>query len=330
MKQTKNYLISRSPLYQLSSKTKLAELLGVSKQYLLHFKYTRDNYKCWERPKKNNNGTRPVEDPNYELKKIQSKLNKLLSRIVTSEYLMSGKKHSNYIVNAQYHKDNPYIFCFDLSKFFQRATRNYIFKSFVNEFKMSSDIAWLITDLVTIPNKDNTDGYIPTGSPSSQSVIYWAYKKMFDKILLIAEQKHLKFSLYVDDMTFSSNKPIRNSFPKTIEKMCTKVGLEINDTKTKYFSKGDYKEITGCVITLSSVLKVPNKRRKDFLDIIKNNPIEEMTVKEIRSIYGKLNSMRQIEPNIFPQIYNRVKKQYYKLGAQYSNKSKKSNGKNND
>ena len=55
-----------------------------------------------------------------------------------------------------------------------------------------------------------------------------------------------------------------------------------------------------------------------------------MTVKEIRSIYGKLNSMRQIEPNIFPQIYNRVKKQYYKLGAQYSNKSKKSNGKNND
>jgi hypothetical protein len=326
MKQIKSYPINHSPLYKLSNKTKLADILGIDKRYLLHFKYTRDNYKCWERPKKNDNGTRPVEDPKYELKKIQSKLNKLLSRIITSEYLMSGKKYSSYIVNAQYHKDNPYVFCFDLSKFFQKATRKYIFKAFVSEFKMSDDIAWLITDLVTIPNEDNSDGYIPTGSPSSQSVIYWAYKPLFDKILLIAEQKQLKFSLYVDDMTFSSDKSIRSDFPKTIEKMCAKVGLEINDTKTKYFGKGKYKDVTGCIITPSRELKVPNKRRKDLLDIIKNKPIEDMTVKEIRSVYGKLNSMRQIEPNIFPQIYNRVKKQYYKLGAQYSDKSMKSKG----
>ena len=237
MKQIKSYPINHSPLYKLSNKTKLADILGIDKRYLLHFKYTRDNYKCWERPKKNDNGTRPVEDPNYELKKIQSKLNKLLSRIITSEYLMSGKKYSSYIVNAQYHKDNPYVFCFDLSKFFQKATRKYIFTAFVSEFKMSDDIAWLITDLVTIPNEDNSDGYIPTGSPSSQSVIYWAYKPLFDKILLISEQKQLKFSLYVDDMTFSSDKPIKSDFPKTIEKMCAKVGLEINDTKTKEISK---------------------------------------------------------------------------------------------
>ena len=78
---------------------------------------------------------------------------------------MSGKKHSSYIVNAQYHQNNPYIFCFDLHSFFQTAARRYIFKAFVNEFKMSDDVAWLITDLVTIPKEDNLDGYIPTGSP---------------------------------------------------------------------------------------------------------------------------------------------------------------------
>lgn len=323
MKQIKTYPISNSPLYKLSNKSKLAEILGVDKKYLIHFKYTRDNYNCWERDKKNGNGKRPVENPKYELKKVQSKLNKLLSRVITNEYLMSGKKHSSYIVNAQYHKNNLYVFCFDLSSFFQKATRKYIFKAFVNEFKMSDDIAWLVTDLVTIPNEDNSDGYIPTGSPSSQSVIYWAYKTMFDKILFIAERKNLKFSLYVDDMTFSSDKTIRNDFPKTIEKMCAKVGLKINNTKTKYFSGDKYKEVTGCIITPNHELKVPNKRRKDLLDIIKNKSIEYMTVKEIRSVYGKLNSMRQIEPNIFPQIYNRVKKQYYKLGAQYSNKKNK-------
>jgi len=323
MKQIKIYPISNSPLYKLSNKSKLAEILGVDKNYLIHFKYTRDNYNCWERDKKNGNGKRPVEDPKYELKKVQSKLNKLLSRVITNEYLMSGKKHSSYIVNAQYHQNNPYIFCFDLHSFFQTATRRYIFKAFVNEFKMSDDVAWLITDLVTIPKEDNSDGYIPTGSPSSQTVIYWAYKSTFDKIFSIAEQKKLKFSLYVDDMTFSSKSPIANSFPKLIIKMCAKVGLEINDKKTKYFSKKQYKDVTGCVITPQQELKVPNRRRKEIVDIVKNKPIEDMTIKEIRSFYGKLNSMRQIEPNIFQQLYNRAKKQYYKLGAQYSNKKNK-------
>ena len=104
----------------------------------------------------------------------------------------------------------------------------------------------------------------------------------------------------------------------------------ISNKKTKYFSKKQYKDVTGCVITPRQELKVPNKRRKDLLDVIKNKSIEDMTIKEIRSVYGKLNSMRQIEPNIFPQIYNRVKKQYYKLGAQYSNKSIKSKVVKND
>lgn len=172
MKQIKTYPINNSPLYKLSNKSKLAELLGVSKKYLEHISYSRDNYKCWEQEKKNKKGRRPVEDPTLVLKKVQSKLNKLLSRVITTDYLMSGKKHSCYINNAQYHQNNPYVFCFDLYSFFQTASRKYIFKAFQNEFQIPANIAWLITDLVTIPNLDNSDGYIPTGSPSSQNVIY--------------------------------------------------------------------------------------------------------------------------------------------------------------
>ena len=42
-----------------------------------------------------------------------------------------------------------------------------------------------------------------------------------------AESKKLKFSLYVDDMTFSSSRPISNKFPQLIQKLCSKVGLKI-------------------------------------------------------------------------------------------------------
>lgn len=318
MSQMKIYPLENSPLYQLCNKSKLEELLGLPKGYINNFTYSRENYHCWHQLKKNKIDTRPVEDPCGILKKAQSKLNKLLSRIYTTDYLMSGKKHSNYIKNAKYHQNNPYVFCFDLSAFFQTATRHYVFSAFKNEFLMSEDVAWMLTDLVTIPNIENTDGYIPTGSPSSQNVIYWAYKKAFDTLFRVAESKKLKFSLYVDDMTFSSSRPISNKFPQLIQKLCSKVGLKINSKKTRYFSKNDFKDITGNVISPKKELKVPNRRRKEILDILAFKNIKDMNVKEIRSLYGKLCSMRQIEPNIFPALYNEARSQYYKLGAQYN------------
>ena len=42
MKQIKTYPINNSPLYKLSNKSKLAEILGVDKKYLIHFKDTRE------------------------------------------------------------------------------------------------------------------------------------------------------------------------------------------------------------------------------------------------------------------------------------------------
>lgn len=123
-------------------------------------------------------------------------------------------------------------------------------------------------------------------------------------------------------MTFSSQRPISATFPKLIQKMCARVGLEINETKTQYFSAKDYKDVTGCIISPKNELKVPNRRRNELINIVKNKPIEEMDIPEIRSLYGKLNSMRQIEPDIFPQLYNQARKRYYELGAQYNTKSK--------
>lgn len=46
-------------------------------------------------------------------------------------------------------------------------------------FLMEKDIAWLLTDLVTV------DGKLPTGSPSSQTIVFWAYRDMFEKELEI-------------------------------------------------------------------------------------------------------------------------------------------------
>lgn len=318
-----NYPIEKSPLYSLTNKRKLAEILGCSNKFLENFVFTRNNYKVWHQPKNNGKGTRPVENPCDSLKKIQRRLNKLLSRIITNDYLMSGKKYTSYISNAQYHSENSCVFCFDLKSFFQKASRKYIYSAFINQFKMSPDVAWLLTDLVSIPNEDGSDGYIPTGAPTSQNIIFWAYKKTFDKIFSLTKKMNLKFSLYVDDITFSSKLSITNKLPKTIVNLFSQVGLKINIDKTEYYSKNDFKNVTGCVIGANKELLVPNRRMKEIKDIISQKEIERMNIKEIRSFYGKLNSMRQIQPGIFQGLYERAKSRFYNVGAQYTKKGRK-------
>ena len=93
MKQIKTYPISNSPLYKLSNKSKLAEILGVDKKYLIHFKYTRDNYNCWERDKKNGRKVAiDLRDTQRSVKVDASFLNKLNKAIQKD-----GSKHITYV-----------------------------------------------------------------------------------------------------------------------------------------------------------------------------------------------------------------------------------------
>lgn len=85
---------------------------------------------------------------------------------------MTGKKHCSYIYNAERHKENAFVKTMDISQFYDSAQRSHIYKMFIDTFKMSNDIAWLMTNLVTYENK------LPTGSPSSQMECCVLYDKL--------------------------------------------------------------------------------------------------------------------------------------------------------
>jgi len=161
----------------MRNRRKLAILLGLSEDY---FKCEHEyEYSTFSRLKANGKDMRYFAVPADDLKIIQKKICKLLSRIETPDWVMTGKKHCSYIYNAERHKDNAFVKTMDISQFYDSAQRSHIYKMFVDTFKMSNDIAWLMTKLVTYENK------LPTGSPSSQMVVYWTYSHMFDEIYKI-------------------------------------------------------------------------------------------------------------------------------------------------
>lgn len=294
---SKMYALEQSPLYRMRNKKKLATLLGISTNYLMR-EHGQDYYK-FSRPKPNGDGTRNFTVPSDELKYAQKKLCRLLSRIQTPDWVISGKKNHSYITNAEKHIENTFVKTMDISKFYDSAERKYVYRMFKETFKMAEDIAWLMTELVMY------EDMLPTGSPSSQLIVYWAYCDMFNEINQIANERACIFTLYVDDMTFSSKTPITKDLRQEVCNQLKKYGLIAKSKKNHYYQGNTVKVITGVGINDGQKVVLNNKRRRILEQFEKCKTSGK--IYDIEKLNGMLCALRQIEPEIFPEIYNYIK-----------------------
>ncbi|OOP74115.1 reverse transcriptase family protein [Clostridium beijerinckii] len=298
------YKLEDSLLYRLRNRGKLAEMFNLPHNYF-RTQYKLDiEYKSKHIKTGRNKKDRLVENPNEKLKNIQRKILKYLSRIQTPDWIISGKKGKSYIDNSKFHKDNSYVITSDIMNFYPSCKRDYVYRMFRYTFRMPSDLAIILTTLVTY------NGGIPTGAPTSQMIAYWAYRDTFIRMNEIALEYNTKFSLYVDDMVFSSKSTISKRMILEIKKELQKCGMNLKDNKTRKYGGKDYKLITGVVYDKNGVLKIPNRLRKDIIDGY--NEIKKMkdTCSETdkKSLLGKIYSARQIEPDAFSQLLQNVKK----------------------
>lgn len=299
--------LKNNPFYKLSSKSKLSKLLGCTTKFLHTFKNNRENYKIYTIPKpKDLTKRRQVEEPKEKLKILHKRIKKIFDKLRYPEYLQSGLKGTSYIDNAKKHCDAHLIYCttMDLTGFYQHGRKTFLASVLNKDFLMVEDIAWLLADIMTIPTDDGKESYFPTGSPISQLAIYLTYKKTFDDIAKLSKEKGIVFTLYVDDMTFSSPNKISKAFLKTIIKRLGNVQLEINSDKTHYFKPGMAKSVTGCIIKDNQIF-VRNAKRKEVVDALSTN----MSNKEKRRIIGKIAAQQQIQPNIFSSTKRKLQQE---------------------
>lgn len=98
--------------------------------------------------------------------------------------------------------------------------------NFCKKLLTSPDVAKLLSDITTL-------NYIPTGSPSSQILAYFAYEEMFINMFNVSQEFNCKMTLYVDDLTFSKG----NSF--NYQKLINYIDIEARkfDHSLKYKNK---------------------------------------------------------------------------------------------
>src|SRR5699024_7662986 len=121
----------------------------------------------------------------------------------------------------------------------------------------------------------------------------------------ICQRKNIHFTLFVDDMTFSSYYKIPKSFINHINSLVKKYGLSIHPDKIQRFHRYLPKLITGVIVDpFTQSFKKPNKLQKKIYDNVVSLHNYTVTTfddyirwkKLVLKLNGQINSIKRIEP----------------------------------
>lgn len=302
------YNITQCALYKCNSKKRLERLLCIEPGGLKNISDII-SYHSFEIDKKRTSKSQKAEKrkitaPDRTLKLVQARILRLVQRVERPEWLISGEKGKCYIDNGKAHLLGSYVLTIDVKKFYDNCKREPVYQFFIQRLKVSKDVAALLTDIVTY------NGGIPTGCPTSQMMAFYAYQEMFTEINEIAQRFYCKFTLYVDDMTFSSEESFSpNLLSQEVDKVLRKYGHKPKYQKVKYYSKHDPKPITGTIVTPEHTLDVPiSLQRKVYDNFQEIKHFQGKTVtsqddeKTLLRLRGQIQSVRNIDSTRFPEI----------------------------
>lgn len=246
------YDLNQCALYKIFSKKRLAETLHLSPQRLKKIANV-PGYKVFFLPEEiceftgKKRKARQVEEPKAQLKLLHERIRDLLGRVSHPSYAHAAVKGRSYRSNAEFHKNSDVVATFDVKKFYPSTSEEAVFLFFLHQLKCAPDVAGLLAKLVCFRSKPDAPGCLPTGSPLSPLLSIYANKPMFDALAKLANENELKFTCYVDDLTFSGAK-IPVSIGKRVASILKSHGHTMAIDKTRFFAKGVAKHITGVVV----------------------------------------------------------------------------------
>lgn len=299
-------MLEKICIYNIKSVKKIMKLLFIDDKNKLCKIINKYNVYC---DKKTN---RIISEPILKLKEVHNRIYKLLTKNANyfPDYLIS-KKGFSAVDNYKIHKNNRYIATMDIQKFFPSCNFDMVYKFFKYKMNNSHDVAIILAELCTVnllkfPVQLNEDydflskRHLPTGSPISQVLAFMICKEYFDNIFYFLLKRDCSFSLYVDDITISSNKPIKSTTIRHIKNYLSKKGLNVNKSKCHIYRYSDNKIITGVVLKgIRNIPMVKNKTTFKLLKLLKMPYKNSLDYNKIRGLLYHINS---IDKNKFSNL----------------------------
>jgi len=266
---------------------------------------------------------RLIEPPHAELKIIQKKIKIMLGKIEVPDNIFSGIKGRSYADNAVFHTGEHlrHLFKIDLTAFFPSIKRETVYRFFHENLLCSSDVAQILTNFTTIDlsksktrdiyavhqflESKNVKSYnhLISGAPTSQILSYLVNHKMFDDMQDISNETSVIMTVYVDDITFSSDFYISKKFKEKIFAVISKYGYHVSKKKTKSYSRVYPKLVTGVIIDAEGRLTIKNSLRKKIIiehEHLREHPDDIVSRQRLR---GLITAARQVIKKVYPTIH---------------------------
>lgn len=275
------YHANQSPFYELKSRRRLSALLGLSEPELRQLLQRQDLYKEWDELTRKGK-LRHIENPCHALKSVQKRIARLLGRITPPHFLYCPVKKRSYITNAARHIGNPVVRTLDIRDYFRSTLARRVYWFFHSCMRCSSDVAAVLRNLSTI------NDHLPTGSPLSPILSYFAHIDMWEAIDRIAAEAKCVLTVYMDDLTISGAR-ISDAVMWRIRQQIDRCGLEYHKEK---FYRNVPAEITG-VIVRKKGLALPNRRQRLIYELRKriqtvSDEDKEDLLKKLRGYEGEI------------------------------------------
>lgn len=241
------------------ARKEVAKLINIELRAITYVLYKigiEESYKSFEIPKKAG-GTRVIDSPNKQLKRIQRQLGKKIYDIhknyidqkrITSNISHGFETGKGIITNARIHKNKKYLLNIDIADFFSSINfgrvQGYFNKS--QEFMFSKEVSTIISQLVCYAKK------LPQGAPTSPIISNLIFNIVDLRILSLAKKYRLSYTRYADDMSFSTNnrafKTDYIEFIKELKVLLKNSGFDINESKTRLEYYSSRQEVTGLTV----------------------------------------------------------------------------------
>lgn len=240
---------------------------------------------------------RVITIPNRYLKKKQKELYKRLLSIQIPKYVFS-QRGSFFADKARFHLNDSYLINIDIKNFYPSIHYKRIANLFRN-LGVKGEMIDKITFMTTYQN------CLPQGFVTSPILSNFSMFNADSNLFKYAKCRKIKYSRYVDDMTFSANQKIRQPFLSKAVKILKASGFIINKGKTEFFGPQDTKIVlglklgkTGVNITNQYLEKIVSHLEELKILIENKGDYQELKTR----IRGELSFIKQIKPSILKKL----------------------------
>jgi RNA-directed DNA polymerase len=212
-----------------------------------------EHYLIFEIPKPGTDKKRTIEAPKGILAGILDRLSDGLQWTYSDHrthcahgYIRSTKNDPDkrtIFTNASRHLGKKYLLNIDLDSFFHQISEEKIRNIFSDSrfFRFDLPAVELLTKLAGF------GGRLPMGSPTSPPLSNFATYDLDLELMLWVKHQKITFTRFVDDLSFSSNKPLTDSHYRIIEEILRSHRFSPDPEKIKWFGPEDVKMVTGLI-----------------------------------------------------------------------------------